>query len=104
MAYFLSSSLSLSQAEDRAHRIGQASSVNIHYLHLRGSVDDLIWRLLQRKLTAVGEMLDGQGDKLVTSTPGSVSAASQAEGASKAGAPAKKSQTKSIATYFQKKA
>ena len=28
---------------DRAHRIGQANSVNVYFLHARGSSDDLIW-------------------------------------------------------------
>ncbi|KAK2076871.1 hypothetical protein QBZ16_005099 [Prototheca wickerhamii] len=52
------------QAEDRAHRIGQASSVNIHFLHAKGSVDDIIWSTIQNKLESVGEALDGQGQAL----------------------------------------
>lgn len=40
----------LQQAEDRAHRIGQLSPVNVHYLLAKGSADDLIWPLIQRKL------------------------------------------------------
>lgn len=28
---------------DRAHRIGQANSVNVIFLHAKGSSDDLIW-------------------------------------------------------------
>lgn len=61
---------SLSQAcaalhpTDRAHRIGQASSVNIHFLHAKGSVDDIIWSTIQNKLESVGEALDGQGQAL----------------------------------------
>uniref|UniRef100_A0A1D2AGI9 SWI/SNF-related matrix-associated actin-dependent regulator of chromatin subfamily A-like protein 1 n=1 Tax=Auxenochlorella protothecoides TaxID=3075 RepID=A0A1D2AGI9_AUXPR len=54
----------LIQAEDRAHRIGQASSVNIHFLHAKGSVDDIIWSTIQSKLESVGEALDGQGQAL----------------------------------------
>ena len=43
------------QAEDRAHRIGQSRAVNVYYLHVRGSVDDVIWSSLQRKLEHVGQ-------------------------------------------------
>ena len=44
------------QAEDRAHRIGQAQSVNIYFLHAKGSVDDVIWATLQDKLEHVGQV------------------------------------------------
>lgn len=33
----------LIQAEDRVHRIGQTSNVNIHYLVAKGSADDHLW-------------------------------------------------------------
>ena len=46
----------LVQAEDRAHRIGQARSVNIYMLHVRSSVDDVIWQKLQKKLEHVGQV------------------------------------------------
>lgn len=46
----------LVQAEDRAHRIGQASSVNIYMLHVKNSIDDLIWQKLGRKLEHVGQV------------------------------------------------
>ena len=54
----------LVQAEDRAHRIGQASSVNVHYLHMKGSIDDIIWQTLSTKLENVGTLLDGVEDKM----------------------------------------
>jgi hypothetical protein len=38
------------QAEDRAHRIGQKSSVNVHYLVARDSADTLIWDSIARKV------------------------------------------------------
>ena len=34
-------------AADRAHRIGQASSVNVYFLHVRNSIDDIIWNSVQ---------------------------------------------------------
>ena len=43
------------QAEDRAHRIGQPSSVNVYFLHVKQSVDDLMWTLIQNKLDNVGQ-------------------------------------------------
>lgn len=33
----------LIQAEDRAHRIGQTSSVNVHYVVAKGTADDFLW-------------------------------------------------------------
>ncbi|RLN36250.1 DNA annealing helicase and endonuclease ZRANB3 [Panicum miliaceum] len=48
------------QAEDRAHRIGQVSSVNVYYLLSHGTIDDLIWGAVQGKLENLGQMLDGQ--------------------------------------------
>ncbi|KAL3835133.1 hypothetical protein ACJIZ3_009869 [Penstemon smallii] len=47
------------QAEDRAHRIGQVSSVNIYYLLANDTVDDIIWDVIQSKLDNLGQMLDG---------------------------------------------
>ena len=47
------------QAEDRAHRIGQASSVNVYFLHIKKSIDDVIWSSLQSKLDNLGQTLDG---------------------------------------------
>jgi SWI/SNF-related matrix-associated actin-dependent regulator 1 of chromatin subfamily A len=37
------------QGEDRVHRIGQTRDVHIHYLHARGTVDDVLVRILDRK-------------------------------------------------------
>ncbi|KAG2647054.1 hypothetical protein PVAP13_2KG535400 [Panicum virgatum] len=48
------------QAEDRAHRIGQVSSVNVYYLLSHGTIDDFIWGAVQGKLENLGQMLDGQ--------------------------------------------
>lgn len=43
----------LEQAEDRAHRIGQKSAVNVHYLCAPGSIDDIIWPTVSRKVCVV---------------------------------------------------
>ncbi|XP_053126834.1 SWI/SNF-related matrix-associated actin-dependent regulator of chromatin subfamily A-like protein 1 isoform X2 [Hemicordylus capensis] len=45
----------LIQAEDRAHRIGQTNSVNIHYLVAKGTADDYLWPMIQRKIRVLGE-------------------------------------------------
>ena len=58
------------QAEDRAHRIGQPCSVNVYYLHVRGSVDDLIWSALASKLDAVGQAVDGEAGNLGVAAAG----------------------------------
>uniref|UniRef100_A0A0A9D1M8 Helicase C-terminal domain-containing protein n=1 Tax=Arundo donax TaxID=35708 RepID=A0A0A9D1M8_ARUDO len=47
------------QAEDRAHRIGQVSSVNVYYLLAHDTIDDMIWGSIQGKLENLGQMLDG---------------------------------------------
>lgn len=54
----------LRQCEDRAHRIGQVSSVNVHYLVAAGTIDEMIWDLVDHKLEVLGEALNGQEDKL----------------------------------------
>ena len=41
----------------RAHRIGRVSTLNIEYLIAKGTADDWIWNLIQRKL----ETLDDAG-------------------------------------------
>ncbi|KAK7291760.1 hypothetical protein RIF29_07150 [Crotalaria pallida] len=58
----------LIQAEDRAHRIGQVSSVNIYYLLANDTVDDIIWDVVQSKLENLGQMLDGHENTLEVST------------------------------------
>nr|GEV36771.1 SWI/SNF-related matrix-associated actin-dependent regulator of chromatin subfamily A-like protein 1 isoform X1 [Tanacetum cinerariifolium] len=44
------------QAEDRAHRIGQVSSVNVYYLLANDTVDDIIWDVVQSKLDNLGQV------------------------------------------------
>lgn len=45
----------LSQAESRAHRIGQEQQVVVKYLLAPGTADDSIWPLLQNKQKILGE-------------------------------------------------
>ncbi|XP_057602750.1 DNA annealing helicase and endonuclease ZRANB3 [Hippopotamus amphibius kiboko] len=54
----------IKQAEDRAHRIGQCSSVNIHYLIANGTLDTLMWGMLNRKVQVTGSTLNGRKEKL----------------------------------------
>jgi SWI/SNF-related matrix-associated actin-dependent regulator 1 of chromatin subfamily A len=46
------------QAEDRVHRIGQAKSVNIHYLFGPGTLDEYIWPMIHSKLSIISSTLD----------------------------------------------
>ncbi|CAI7909247.1 unnamed protein product [Closterium sp. NIES-53] len=50
----------LVQAEDRAHRIGQANAVNVYYLHAPETIDDVIWSVVQHKLENLGQVMDGE--------------------------------------------
>lgn len=58
----------LIQAEDRAHRIGQVSSVNIYYLLANDTVDDIIWDVVRSKLENLGQVLDGHENVLEVSS------------------------------------
>jgi SWI/SNF-related matrix-associated actin-dependent regulator 1 of chromatin subfamily A len=59
----------LLQAEDRAHRLGQTRPVDVCYLLATGSVEEIIWRLVQRKQTrAVRLMQDRAGSFSADST------------------------------------
>nr|XP_019586719.1 PREDICTED: DNA annealing helicase and endonuclease ZRANB3 isoform X4 [Rhinolophus sinicus] len=54
----------LKQAEDRVHRIGQCSSVNIHYLIANGTLDTVMWGMLNRKARVTGHTLNGRKEQL----------------------------------------
>ena len=45
----------LTQAEDRAHRIGQTDSVPIQYLVALTTADDKLWPMIQKKLDVLNE-------------------------------------------------
>ncbi|EHA98293.1 Zinc finger Ran-binding domain-containing protein 3 [Heterocephalus glaber] len=54
----------IKQAEDRAHRIGQCCSVNIHYLIANGTLDTFMWGMLNRKTQVTGSTLNGRKEQL----------------------------------------
>merc|ERR1719323_2638107 len=45
----------LTQAEDRAHRIGQTDSVTIRYLVATGTADDHLWTIISQKLDVLNK-------------------------------------------------
>lgn len=45
----------LFQAEDRAHRIGQTSTVKVTYFLAKGTVDELLWPLVRQKMKLLGK-------------------------------------------------
>ncbi|XP_013410216.1 DNA annealing helicase and endonuclease ZRANB3-like isoform X2 [Lingula anatina] len=50
----------LEQCEDRAHRIGQQNRVNVHYLVAKGTMDEWMWSMINRKTTVVTATLNGK--------------------------------------------
>lgn len=60
----------LSQAEDRCHRIGQASSVTVQHLVLDNSIDLEIAQLLVDKQDIIDQALDRQANPEVVTTSG----------------------------------
>lgn len=55
----------LIQAEDRVHRLGQtAKFVELRYLFCKGTVDDLLWPLIEKKLSVVGSAINGAKDRM----------------------------------------
>uniref|UniRef100_UPI003AB0F028 SWI/SNF-related matrix-associated actin-dependent regulator of chromatin subfamily A-like protein 1 n=1 Tax=Centroberyx gerrardi TaxID=166262 RepID=UPI003AB0F028 len=46
----------LIQAEDRVHRIGQTSNVDIHYLVAKGTADDHLWPMIQGKMNVLEQV------------------------------------------------
>eukprot|EP00051_Salpingoeca_urceolata_P006971 m.92145 g.92145 ORF g.92145 m.92145 type:complete len:714 (+) comp15062_c1_seq1:336-2477(+) len=54
----------LLQAEDRAHRVGQKRTVDVKYLIAKGTLDDIQWKLVQRKLSIVGQSINGERSEM----------------------------------------
>jgi SNF2 family DNA or RNA helicase len=49
------------QAEDRAHRIGQSNALEVHYITAPGSINDLMWGTVKKKVDIIHSVL-GNGD------------------------------------------
>eukprot|EP00922_Rhytidocystis_sp_ex-Travisia-forbesii_P017257 GHVS01025768.1.p1 GENE.GHVS01025768.1~~GHVS01025768.1.p1 ORF type:complete len:544 (+),score=45.01 GHVS01025768.1:1209-2840(+) len=53
------------QAEDRCHRIGTThSTINVHYLIAQDTLDDTVWKTLNRKWSAMTSTLNGLAEGL----------------------------------------
>ena len=59
---------SLIQAEDRAHRIGQRKRVTVKYFLADGTVDDVLWPLVKKKVRTLGEVVEGEAGSVFAST------------------------------------
>ncbi|KAJ3042490.1 SWI/SNF- matrix-associated actin-dependent regulator of chromatin sub A-like protein 1 [Rhizophlyctis rosea] len=56
----------LLQGEDRAHRIGREGNVDVKYILAQGTLDDVQWPMITRKLAIVGASIDGRKGEMET--------------------------------------
>ncbi|CAE7040157.1 Zranb3 [Symbiodinium sp. CCMP2456] len=54
----------MQQAEDRAHRIGQRDCVSVHYLIAKDTLDEVLYRTLEKKTVSTTRILNGHGSGL----------------------------------------
>ena len=59
LSYFYSPAIMI-QAEDRCHRIGQQARVRCLYLIAKGTLDEVLWKLLEQKFRDLGEFVEGK--------------------------------------------
>lgn len=57
-----------SQAEDRAHRIGQNKMLNVYYYVAKDTIEEDIIKLLTEKKKIINELIDGTKDRVKTSS------------------------------------
>lgn len=69
------------QAEDRAHRIGQKSSVSVQYLVAGDTLDDVLFHALEKKSLSTSAILDGHQRGLNAEQGSTEIAAERASGA-----------------------
>lgn len=48
------------QAEDRCHRIGQQARVRCLYFIGKGTLDEVLWKLIEKKFRVLGEFVEGK--------------------------------------------
>ena len=46
--------------KDRCHRIGQRARVHCKYMVARGTLDDILWKLIEKKFRELGEFVEGK--------------------------------------------
>jgi len=66
----------MQQAEDRAHRVGQRDSVTVQYLVAKGTLDEVLYRTLEKKTLSTSGILNGRSMGLDASRQTLESAAS----------------------------
>nr|CAG8468827.1 6477_t:CDS:2 [Entrophospora candida] len=54
----------LFQGEDRAHRIGRTDTVVVKYIIARGTIDDLMWSVITKKIYTTESILDKDNNQL----------------------------------------
>ncbi|PRP86521.1 DNA annealing helicase and endonuclease ZRANB3-like [Planoprotostelium fungivorum] len=55
----------ITQAEDRAHRIGQKKPVDVRFLLAEGSIDSAMWDIIDRKESILGNTLNGEAGNVL---------------------------------------
>lgn len=60
LAFVLLLNIAMFLYPDRCHRIGQNSRVNCLYFVAKGTLDELLWKLLEKKFRDLGEFVEGK--------------------------------------------